>query len=781
LIEISFPMTVAPIRPPFADRSRSSEARTPSTLGEVPLSLAHIIGVLLHRRWMILGIAILVTGFMTLYVNQLVPIYSSEATVVVEPSRQRVLNVESVVQGLNPDYYTNETEAAVLGSRELARKVVERLDLINNPLFNPRLTQPKLSVINSLLDPVKAGIRILVTAVVNIVTRGSYSEKVEAATSQAAARRAAAQPSPEDERRQLIEDATDVFMDGVTIVPAQRARILTVRFSSPDPELAARAANALADTYILDQLETKASATTKASEFLNQRADELRTRVIESQQKLEEFRRQSGLVEVGGASVYQRQRDDLETQLIQARAKRAEADARYDQVQKLLKTGSDIDTAAAVLDSQLIQRLREQETQVVRKIAELRTKLRPNHPNMALAESELKDLDQKIKDEVNKIVVSLANERDLAAVRENNLTEEIARIQSKLDEQHDAEVTLRALESEVNANNQLYETILARFKQADVQESATPEADARVISRATVPADPFYPKKRFIIVASLVLSTMMGIGLAIVLEFLDTGFRSLTQLDGMAGVPSLGVVPFLRAAQREGKSTHQIAAEQPNSAFGEAIRTLRTSILLSNVDHPPRSVMVTSALPGEGKTSTTLALACLAAKSGQKVVVVDCDFRHPSVHEDLNYPNGSGLADYLVGQASLNDILEIEPRYGLRFITAGTSVPNPPDLLGSPKMRDLIQKLSDMFDLVLFDTPPLLIVSDSLVLARFVDKAVFVVRWVKTKRKSALLGLKQLIDANADVAGVVLSQVDIRRQSQYDSDGYYRYHHYYTN
>lgn len=774
-------MTVAPIRSSLSDRLRSQEPRTPGNTGETPLSLGHLIAVLLHRRWLILGIAIAVTGFMALYVNQLVPIYSSEATVVVEPSRQRVLTAESVVQGLNPDYYTNETEAAVLGSRELARKVVERLDLVNNPLFNVNLAHPTPSLISSLLNPIKAGIHTLVIAIGDIVTSGRYSEELETNASLVASRRAAIQFSPEDERKQLIEDATDVFITDVTIVPAQRARVITVRFSSPDPELSARSANALADTYILDQLEAKGSATTKASEFLNQRANELRTRVIESQQKLEEFRRQSGIVEVGGASIYQRQRDDLETQLIQARAKRAEADARYDQVQKLLKSSGGIDTAAAVMDSQLIQRMREQETQVVRKIAELRTKLRPNHPNMALAESELKDLDTKIKDEVNKIVVSLANERDIASVRETNLTEEISRVQGKLDEQHDAEVTLRSLQSEVTANNQLYETILARFKQADVQESATPEADARVISRATIPTDPFYPKKKFIIVASLILSTLMGIGLAIALEFLDTGFRSLTQLDGMAGVPSLGVVPYLRAAQRDGKSPHQIAAEQPNSAFGEAIRTLRTSILLSNVDRPPRSVLVTSAIPGEGKTSTTLAVGCLAAKSGQKVVIVDCDFRHPSVHEDLGYPNGAGLADYLVGRVNLNDILEIDPRYGLRFITAGASVPNPPDLLGSPKIRELIQKLSEMFDLVLLDTPPLLIVSDSLVLARFVDKAVFVVRWAKTKRKSALLGIRQLIDSNADVAGVVLSQVDIRRQSQYDADGYYRYHHYYTS
>lgn len=772
-------MTVAPIRPPSPERR--PETRNDVNAGEAPLSLAHLLSVLVHRRWLILGIAAVVTTFMTIYVNQLVPIYSAEATVVVEPSRQRVFNSEAVVQGLSTDYYTNETEAAVLGSRELVRKVVARMNLVENPLFNPSLLPKRTSLTAELLDPIKAGIRTLMTAVADMVTGGRYSDE-QAAKAKAAALRRGAQPlSPEEERRLAIEDAADYFLGDLTVVPAQRARVINVRFNSPDPELAARAANAVADTYILDQLETKGKATSQATEFLNQRANELRNRVIESEKKLEDFRRQSGIIEVGGTSVYQRQRDELETQLIQARAKRAEADARYEQVQKMLKAGDGTDTAAAVLDSQLIQRLREQEAQVVRKIGELRTKLRPTHPNMVLAENELADLEKKIKDEVGKIVVSLANERDIALVREKNLTEEIARLQARVDAQHGAELTLRSLESEVNANKQLYETILARFKQADVQESATPEADAKVISRATVPTSPFYPKKKFIIVASLVLSSLMGIGLAVMLEFLDTGFRSLSQLDGIAGVPSLGVVPFLRGSQQAGRAPHQIAAEQPNSAFGEAIRTLRTSILLSNVDRPPRSVMVTSSLPGEGKTSTALALASLAAKSGQKVIVIDCDFRHPSVHDDLGYPNEAGLADYLIGRAALGDVIEIEPRYGLRFITAGTSVPNPPDLLGSPKMRDLIQNLSTMFDLVLLDTPPLLIVSDSLVLARIVDKAVFAVRWAKTKRKSALLGLRQLADANADIAGAVLTLVDVRRQSQYDADGYYRYHQYYTS
>jgi polysaccharide biosynthesis transport protein len=191
---------------------------------------------------------------------------------------------------------------------------------------------------------------------------------------------------------------------------------------------------------------------------------------------------------------------------------------------------------------------------------------------------------------------------------------------------------------------------------------------------------------------------------------------------------------------------------------------------------------MTSAVPSEGKTSTALAIAALAAKSGQRCIIVDCDFRHPSVHGNLGYPNRKGLGDYLVGNAQLADVIELEPRYGLRFITTGTNVPNPPDMLGSPRMKELIHLLSESYDLVILDTPPLLVISDALVLVRNVDKTVFVVRWEKTKRQSALLGLKQVVEAGADLAGIILTQVDVRKHAQYDysDSGYYHYHHYYN-
>ncbi|MFM2130135.1 MAG: hypothetical protein RL477_1681 [Pseudomonadota bacterium] len=772
--------TVTPLHGPGKESRRVEEFASREQEAQSGLSIPHVLNILKRRRYLILGIALFLTAWATVYANSLTPLYSSEVNLVVEPSRQRVLNVESVVSSLRPDYYTNETEAAVLSSRELARKVVVKLDLVANPLFNPSLKPKKKSLMSVITAPISDAAGAIMTWGRDLVSGGRYSAELLAKKTEALAR---AKRTPEQLREEAIETATDFFLFGLKVLPALRSRVITVRFNSPDPAMAMLAANTVADLYVLEQLESKGRATTRASEWLNQRAQELRNRVVSSERRLEEFRRKSGIVEVGGASVYVRQRSELDTQLVVARGKRAETEARFSQVQKLVSTGADVESVAAVLDSPLIQKLREQETQILRKISELKTQLREGHPRMTLAENELKDLESKIASEVKKIVTSLRSETEIAVVREKNLAEEIARIQVKLDEQHEAEVSLRALESEVKANKQLYETILSRLKETGVQDQSFQEADARIISRAIEPSSPYYPRKNFIIVSALLISLFLGIGLAVLLEFFDTGFRSVYQLESYTGLPTLGIVPLLPGAKARQKKAHEVAADQPGSAFGEAIRTLRTSLMLANVDQPPKTVLITSSVPGEGKTSTALALAAMASRSGQKCIIIDCDIRHPSVHANLGSANERGLSDFLAGRANLSDVIEVETRYGIRYMTAGSYVPNPPDLLGSPKMRELLRRLSEVFDLIILDAPPLLAVSDALVLVRHVDRTVFVVRWVKTARQNVLMAVKQAVEAGASVAGMILTQVDLRKQTQYDSadSGYYQYHHYYTN
>ncbi|HUC61329.1 MAG TPA: polysaccharide biosynthesis tyrosine autokinase, partial [Alphaproteobacteria bacterium] len=299
--------------------------------------------------------------------------------------------------------------------------------------------------------------------------------------------------------------------------------------------------------------------------------------------------------------------------------------------------------------------------------------------------------------------------------------------------------------------------------------------DARIISRATVPGGPYYPRKNLMVMAALIVSAVVGMALAVVTELFDQGFRSLGQIESATGLPTLAMIPALKEGESEGKRPHEVAVERPNSSYGEAIRTLRTGLLLTRIDHPPRTIMLTSSVPGEGKTSLALSLACSAARSAQKAIVIDCDFRHPNMHNYLEYPNKTGLTDFLAGQASLEDVVEIDPRSGVHFITAGSRAPNPVDLLGSQEMKKLLARLSSLYDIVVIDAPPVLPVSDALVLVRIVDKTVYLVRWEKTKRDTALNGLKMLVEAGADIAGICLTQVDLKKHAQYyySDSGYY--------
>lgn len=718
-----------------------------------------LLGGLRRRKVLIGGIIFLLTSLAVLFVNQITPRYFAEALLVVEGNRQNVVNIESVAQGINPDYYTNETQAAIVASRGLAAQAVDRLDLYHSPLFNPDLAPPEASLIDVIRQAVES------------LTAGK-SDKDDA------------EPlSPWDgmtaaEKRAAMKDyMTALYLSGLTVQPSSRSRVLAVQYVSTDPEFAARAANTTAELYIKDQLASKGEVTSKASEWLDKRVAELGKRMVESERRLEEFRRESGIVEVGGANLLQEQLAKLNGELVTARTRRAEAEARHAQVVALLNGGGGVETAAAVLDAPLIVRLREQEAVVLRKLGELRTELRDNHPRMILVKRELEDLREKISAEVGKIAVNLDNERQIARVRERNLEREVAKLEAQLRDQNDSEVQLRSLMSEVRANKQLYETVLARFKETKVFDKDAQQADARVISRATVPGKPFYPQKRLMIIAAFLVSTVLAVALALVLEYLDSGFRSVTQLESLTGIPALGAVPRLAKADRRYKP-HEFALKKPNSSYGESIRSLRTALMLSNVEQPPKTVLFTSALAGEGKSTLSLSLATMAARSGQRCIILDCDLRHPNIHTLLGHPNEAGIGDYLAGRAALDDVVEIDPASGVHFIVAGARAPNPADMLGSPQMRQLLANLAGLYDLVVVDSPPLLAVSDSLVMVRHVDRTVFVVRWEKTRRETAHAGIKQLVDAGARLAGLVLAQVDVRKQARYgyqDSGYYYRH------
>ena len=574
-----------------------------------------------------------------------------------------------------------------------------------------------------------------------------------------------------EKRRQLREQVTNIYLGQLTIEPSDTSRVIFVRVTSSEPEFAAKLANMAAQVYIDDQVASKSEQTELANAWLQDRAIELKKRVEASARAMETHRRKSGLADIDGSSLLSQQMSVLNSQLIASRAARAEAEARYAQVEALLDVEGGISSAAAVLQSPLIQNLRSQETQVLRKIAELKTQLRDAHPTMILVRNELRDLTAKIASEVRKIVINQKGELQISRIQVQNLEIEIARLQAQLDSQTDAEITLSALQTELEANGKLYDTILSRLKETGVQDASLVQADARIISYATVPSAPSHPRKKLIVSSAFVASTILGILLVMLLEQLDSGFRSRDQVEAATGVTVLGMVPRLSAGWFGTVEPHNDILDRPNTLLAESFRTLRTSLLLSDVDNPPRTVLVTSSVPDEGKSTTALALARTTAKYDQKCLIIDGDLRKPSLHKAFGVTNDLGLIDYLSRDTPLEEIIQIDFRSGAHYILAGQSIPHSTDLLGSEKMRALLAALGDVYDLVIIDTTPVLAMSDTLVLLRSVDKTIYLVQWEKTRRETALAGLRQVMDAGADLAGIVLAQVDLKRQAQYRYSG----------
>ena len=733
--------------------------------------LREFIGRLWRNKGLLLTTIGLGTLATTIAVSQITPRYSASSKILVGVPKVRVAGVEEVLRDLRTDRSAIESEMEVLTSRTLAGKVADKLDLVNDPAFNPALrpATPSLRTLIASLDP-----RDLVPEDWRTTLFGA------AAPSPA--------PTPEEIERNARRAAQASVQGATSVRIVGRSRVLLVTATAEDPKLAAAIANTLSDLYLLEQLEAKFEATRRATDWLNERVAELRQQVEASERAVEDYRAQHGLIRGKGTTVTEQQISEINTQLILARTQTAEAGARLRQIRALVKSEGGVDSAAEVLASPLIQRLREREADVARRTAEMATEYGPRHPKMINIQAELGGVRSRIETEVAKIVRGLRNELEVAQARERTLERNLDTLKTEATKIGTAEGRLRVLEREAAANRELFDTLLARWKEAGRREEIQ-HADARIISYAEVPGAPSSPNKTLAIGAALVVSAFLGVVLVLLLELLDHGFRSSEQIESMTGAGTLTLVPLLTALRLRRTSPPAYVLDRPASSFAESLRTLHTGLLLSNVDAPPKSVLVTSSLPSEGKTTIAVTLSRLVAASGRKVILIDADLRRSKIADVLGLPNEQGLVEVLAAEeGSLKDAIRIDRRSGLHVMTAGSgSVSSPPDLVGSSRMRRLISALGHTHDLIVIDSPPVHAVSDARMLAGAVDATMFVIQWEKTRREVAMLGLKQLMESGANVAGVALSMVNVRKNARYgysDSGYYYGrkggYRQYYT-
>lgn len=693
----------------------------------------------MHKR-LIVACAVMTTVLAALAVTRLTPTYTAGAQVLVGIPDARLSNIQSVVGSVDANTVAVQSEVHVLQSRGIAGRIVDWLRLDNDPEFNAAL-RPKSGW------PSLGSIRRYVSGLISGDSDGKPAANAD-------------DRSVAERRRQRV---INVLRSRLDVAQVGRSRVIDIRATSRNPDRAAEIANAVSAVFIQDQLRRKSDMTELADDWLTRQIGELRQQVVTKERAVEEYRRRHGLFQAKASTVTAQQLGELNTQLILAQAQMAQAAARLSQARALMRSSRSGDTVPEVLNSPLIQALKRQQADVERRAAELAAKYGPKHPKIRNVKAEIRDARRKLRREIGKIVEGLSNQSKTAKARYKALSSNLETTKKRMGKTNEKLITLRALEREANATRELFQHFLQRSKETAAQRDVH-QANAMIISRAAVPESPSFPPTKLLVFIALLGGTLIGVLLAFVIEQFRTTFRNGEEVEKLTGLPTLAVVPT-----PEHQSTKRAAGDmldRSTSPYSEAFRRLQTTLSLSDPDVPPKVVMITSAASDEGKSEICLSLARMAAAGGGRVIVLDCDWRKPHLHRAVRQPNDIGLSEFLTGKATVQEVIYTDES-GAHLVFAGSAVPAPDRLLCSDNMRQFLGALEDYYDLVLLDTPPVLVGAEVFHLCRMVDKTVYVVRWNHTRRAVAMEGLKAIMEVRGSLAGIVLSQVDAKRYRRY--------------
>jgi polysaccharide biosynthesis transport protein len=706
------------------------------------LEVRQILLTLWRRKFLVLGVTTVITALSYLYIGSLIPRYTAEVTLLLD-TRNANVGIDPVVSDLRPDETVIRSEVDVLRSRWLARRVVQKLNLATDPEFNPALRPPepslaeRLGVVHWLPQPLQ--------------------ERLPVSKSDA---EAAVAPS-----HIPLSTVINLLLSKLTALNDGRSYTVTLYYESEDPAKAARIVNAFADLYLAGQQESKYQAAERGSTWLENKIGELRERVRRTENAALEYRNQHSLLDLGGGTLLDKQLSDLTKELAAAKNQRIRAETHLAEVRRLAAAPEHGSLTAGTIGAPELERVLGAARQARAQLAELRTTYGEKHPRVIEAKAQLDELESQVEHELSRIVTGLKGESSLAAAQEKEFAAEL----NQLDEQnlraHRDALEMNSLASEAAASRSLLDTFLGNLDRTAVQLDLV-QPDARILSRAETPTWPTFPQRRILLALAVIVSLMISLAIVFVLEFLHKGFHAAQQIEAAFGVPVIGMVPLVKNSGVGNRHPSSYALAHPFSTFTEAVRLIRCATQLSNIDLA-KVVLVTSAVPDEGKTALALTLGRLGASSGQRVLLIDCDLRAPSVATDLGTTCRSGLTELLMGEANINEVVRVDNVSGLRFIPAGRGSFDAIELLSSGRMKSVIAAARQVSDTVILDSPPVTVVSDPLALSRVADMTLMVVHWDHTPRSLVAEAMKKLYAAKAPLAGIVLSRVNLSRHASY--------------
>ena len=723
------PRSIAPAPAPIPNPQLTGE---PAARAEETFDLLEYWRTIANRKWSIIGLTIAITLLAALLVYGMQPTYRSTVTLLIEGQKNKVVGIEEVYSGIsaNREYY--QTQAEILKSRELAAKVVKALKLATHPEFDPRQQTPplwKAWLGSAGIDPEELGISPADSA-----------------------------PGEDAINKQVIGR----FQRQLAVQPVRASQLVKVGFDSYNPELAAKIANALADAYIESDLEARYQMTQKASNWLSERLGGLRQKVESAERALQQYRERERIVDVKGVaqSGASRQLEQLTTALVEARNRRNEAENRYNQIRGIGRTpAASYGSVPAIMNNTLVVQMRTAEADAQRKLSELSNRYGREHPRMVQAQGELRAARENTRRAIETVVASITRDYEVARANEASIERSLNQSKSEIQNLNRKEFQLGILEREVAANKQLYDMFLGRFKETSIAGDLQSTV-ARVVDPAIPSATPYKPNKRQTVLIAMVAGLFVAVMLALLLERLDSTVKTSHDVE-----------------------FERIFEQNPQAVFSEGIRTARTGIMLSSIDEPHRVLVVTSSVPGEGKTtvSTNLALAFAQTK---RVVLVDGDMRRPTIGKLFGREaNAPGLSNLVAGSTPPAECMFRVGDTELYVIPSGPIPPNPLELLLSRRFEEALHKLHELSDMVIIDSPPVQLVSDSMVIGRHCTGLVFVVKADDTPYQVARNAVKRLRQAQTHIVGVALNQLDFQRADRYYGEytghskyGYKRYY-----
>ncbi len=689
--------------------------------------------ILVKRRWLVLGVLIGVAALSLLITLMATPMYRATSVVQIDNEQQQV--VQGGSEGFaswDPAFL--QTQYRLLESRALAERVADDLELDGDALV--QLNAP------GWLDRIKGLVR--------------------PARKQTPVSAGAAGVGSKD----ALRAATSVIQRGLNVIPVPNTRLVQINYDSPVPAFSARVANAIAEGFIASGLERRFGANSYAKTYLEDQIKTTKSRLEQSERQLVAFAQKEGLVSSSeGQSLAGQNLSDLNSALAAAQDQRIRAQARWSQAQAARGAALPAD----MLANSIVRSLQQQRANLQGQYQQQLQVFKADYPQMLQLKGQLDDLDKQISGELGNIRASVKAEFDAAASQERMLQGQIGSLRTQALDVDDRSIDYNIIKREVDTNRQLYDSLLQRYKEVGVAGDVRSN-NISVIDRAEVPRGRFSPSLARNLAIGLLLGLILGVLIAFVLEFLDDTLKTPEDVEQRLKLAVLGIIPKLV------KQSPAEAVKDPRSAFSESYRSVRTALQFSTDHGVPRVLLITSAGPGEGKSTSALTLARNFAQMGKRVLLIEADLRNPSLHKVLDVRAEVGLSNLLAGAHSLADAVLDTDEERLKVILAGPLPPNPAELLSGSKLVSLLTIAGERYDQVIIDGPPIMGIADSPILANVADGTMLVVHSGKTRISTAQAAVKRLHVARAHIVGSLLAQYDAKVAGYgYNYEGYYAY------